>query len=334
MGKPLLPLPKGAIAHSFSADPSDSISGILVVDKPEGLTSFAVVRKVKEALRLEKAGHCGTLDPFATGVLVVCLNQATRIADQLSEQDKVYRFTIQLGMETDTLDRTGRVTRIYEGQARSEGELRCSLDHLMGSLTQEVPRYAAVRVQGKRLYEWSRRGIEVTRPKREIAVYRMELLAYRWPEATLEVRCSKGTYVRQLAADIGGLMGCGAHVTGLNRVASGPFRVEHAISMETLEETVERSCWRRKLVSMSEALSHLPAVRIEDQGLLGRLRVGNLDREWEAENQKRFEGCSQAVRLLSGEDQLEALWWPNPEAVQRRRRLRVFRSGESTILER
>jgi tRNA pseudouridine55 synthase len=311
------------VMQSFSKISTAPASGILIIDKPEGLTSFAVVSKINRLLPEKKVGHCGTLDPIATGVLLICLDQATRISGQLSEQDKAYRFTIQMGVETDTLDRTGCVTRVYDGEACQEEELRSVLNGFMGRQVQEAPRFAAVRIQGRHLYEWSRKGIEMTAPKREISIHRIELLAYDWPRATLEVHCSKGTYVRQLAADIGKAMECGAHVSELRRLSSGPFRIEDAISVDALKDTIEEGCWREKLVPMSKALSHLPAVVIEDEGVLKRLRAGNLGPDWEAENRKPFGGHSKAVRIVNAEDRLEALWWPNPDAEQRRR-LRVF----------
>ena len=302
-----------------------SANGILVVNKPEGLTSFAVVNRVKRALNLRKAGHCGTLDPFATGVLVICINQATRIADQLSVHDKAYRFTVQLGVETDTLDRTGQITSVCDGEAPTQEELCSSLKQFMGNQVQDVPKYAAVRVQGKHLYEWSRRGIEMSTPEREVEIHGLKLLAYEWPRATLEVHCSKGTYVRQLAADIGRVLGCGGHVLDLCRLASGPFGIGDAISINTLEEMGASGTWQRSLIAMSSALSHLPSVRIEDEGTLKRMRVGNLDSQWESENLRRFGRHGGAVRLISGDDVLEALWWPNTTTDQQRR-LRVFHS--------
>jgi tRNA pseudouridine55 synthase len=297
--------------------------GVLILDKPEGLTSFAVVNRIKKMLPKRKVGHCGTLDPFATGVLLICLHRATRIADQLSGQDKVYRFTMQLGVETDTLDRTGRVTGTYDGMACSREQFRSVLDCFRGSLMQEVPRYAAVRLNGKHLYEWSRRGIDMQPPMRKVSIHRLDLRSYEWPSATLEVHCSKGTYVRQLAADIGKRIGCGAHVSGLNRLSSGPFRLEDALTLDEFAEAVSGECWHERLIPMGKALSHLPAVVIEDEGLLRRLRTGSLGPDWEAENRAAFEGNRHAVRLVSGSHRLEALWWPNPDAEQRRR-FRVF----------
>lgn len=298
-------------------------SGILVVDKPEGMTSFAVVAKVKKLLRIRKAGHCGTLDPFATGVLPVCLNQATRIVDQLLVQDKVYRCTIHFGIETDTLDRTGKVLRTIPCPPPPAEELQAAVSRFQGTYLQQVPRYAAVHVQGRRLYEWSRDGIEVEAPKREVQVYRIDLLEYRWPEATLEVHCAKGTYIRQLAADIGSVLGCGAHLTQLRRLASGSFDVASAVPLDTIEKISADQAFEGKMLSMNTALAHIPAVAIEEESLIDRLCDGYLDPAWQAGHRESFSLYRGPVRIVDTEDHLRALWWPHPEDAQGRR-LRVF----------
>jgi tRNA pseudouridine55 synthase len=298
-------------------------SGVLVLDKPEGMTSSAVVTRIKRQLGLRKAGHCGTLDPFATGVLLVCVNQATRIADQLTVQTKTYRFTVRFGIETDTLDRTGRVVRTCEDPAPPERDLLEAVRSHEGTQVQQVPRYAAVKVQGKRLYELARKGIEVEPPQREVRIHSLSLISYRYPEAVLETTCSKGTYVRQLAADLGGRLGCGAHVTHLRRLACGPFCIEQASTLERMKDGVSDGFWLEKLVSMSGALSHLPALTIEDERILGRLRFGQLDAAWETEHAGLFPERREPVRIVTADDRLAALWWPHPGPAQHRR-LRLF----------
>jgi len=324
---------KAAPARPVPSCAKSEVNGLLVVDKPRGFTSFDVVYRIKKCLGLKKAGHCGTLDPFATGVLLICFNHATRIVDQLADQDKIYQCTIHLGVETDTLDRTGRVVRSHEGPAPAAEDLESALSRLQGEYLQQVPRYAAVKVQGRRLYKWSRSGIDVDLPERVIHIYSMELLAYRWPEVMLTVHCSKGTYIRQLASDIGQLLECGAHVSELRRLSSGPFRIDQAISLEELTNNRpdDAKDWRSKLVSMSDALVHLPAVVVEDEGTLRRLQDGHPDPVWEAEYREQFPERKDPVRIVTGDNNLAALWWPHPEAEQRRR-LRVFQSSESTPL--
>jgi tRNA pseudouridine55 synthase len=303
-----------------------------VVDKPEGMTSFAVVDKAKRWFRLKKVGHCGTLDPFATGVIVLCINQATRIADQLSGQDKVYHFTLLLGVETETLDTTGKVVRTYSGPPRTEEELKEALNPFQGSYLQGVPRHAAVKVQGRRLYEWTRRGIEVDLPKREVHVHRLDLLAYRWPEAQLEVHCSKGTYIRQLASDLGHFLQCGAHVSQLRRLASGPFSLHQAVSMEELRALRTGDRWHERLISFGDALDHLPAIVIEEKEVIRKLRNGYLDPAWEAKHGNDFSEWEEPIRLITDCNHLLALWWRKSEfqnaysehSGKGQRRLRVF----------
>jgi tRNA pseudouridine55 synthase len=300
-------------------------SGILVIDKPEGITSFDVIKRVRKLLDIKKVGHCGTLDPFATGVLIVCLDQATRIVDYLLEQDKVYRFTIRFGVETDTLDKTGQVERTYDGPEVSEEDLRNVLHHFTGSCAQQVPRFAAVKIQGRRLYSLTRSGIEVELPKRDIQIHTLDLMAYSWPEATLEARCSKGTYIRQLASDIGNLLGCGAHVAELRRLASGSFKVEDALTLEELTDAVRDGRWQESLISINSALSHLPAIPLPDEKTERQLNNGYLDPQWEAELRERFPEGRTPVRIVARDgNRLVALWWSRLDAEQQRR-LRVFR---------
>lgn len=302
-------------------------SGILLVDKPEGMTSFALTAKVKKLLRLKKVGHCGTLDPFATGVMVLCLDQATRIADQLSLQDKLYQFTLHLGQETDTLDRTGRIVTSYEGAPVAEDDLVRVLTRFTGRVRQQVPRYAAVKVQGRRLYELTRNGVEVIElPAREVTIHKLQLLSFHWPQAELLVHCSKGTYVRQLAADIGTTLRCGAHVKELRRLASGDFQIAQAMSLEALKETAESHRWQSKLLTMSEALAHLPAITLDDPYLVGGIRHGRLDPQWEFTHRQNMLNEPGPYRLVTGENRLLALWWPEQRrnAGDAKRSLRVF----------
>lgn len=301
--------------------PKDALtSGLLVIDKPEGTTSFGVVARIRSALALKKVGHCGTLDPFATGVLLICLNQATRISDHLIAMDKTYRFTVRFGEETDTLDGTGRVTATSDAPPPEEARVREVLADFLGEGTQRTPRFAAAKVGGKRLYELSRKGIEVDPPDREITVHRLELVSYRWPEAVFEVHCSKGTYVRQIGADIGSALGCGAHVTVLRRLTSGRFALGAAVELEPLLESIRAGQWRERLVSMHSALDHLPVAVVEGR-ILERLLLGNLDPVWETEHRGLFAGVRGPVRLSTRDDVLIGLWWPNPDAGRHKLRL-------------
>jgi len=301
-----------------------TVSGVVVLDKPEGPTSFSVVSEIKKLSNFWKIGHCGTLDPFATGVFLLCLNRATRIADQLLEQDKVYRCGIRFGFESDTLDRTGEIVRVYDGPAVSEGELQQSLDRFHGTYEQQVPRYAAVKVQGRRLYAWSRRGIEIELPRRNVSIYSIGLLSFNWPDAIIEVHCSKGTYIRQLAADIGRNLQCGAHVTELRRLASGPFSIDQAISLEEFRKALLTNRWQENLMGMNDALAHLPSVSIACRETMKRLQDGNLDPALEINLRERIPKQTTPVRLLAASNnELIALCWPH-ENGRKQRRLRVL----------
>lgn len=299
-------------------------SGLLVVDKPEGLTSFAVVARVKRRLNLRKAGHCGTLDPFATGVLLICLNQATRIADQLLNQAKLYRFSVRLGIETDTLDRTGNVVRVCEQVVPPGEQLADVVQSFEGRQMQVVPLYSAKRIQGRRLYDWARRGIgEIELPEQEVHIHRLKLVSYQYPEIVLEAECSKGTYIRQLASDLGCKLGCGGHVSELRRLGCGRFEIERAKTLDEIMNVSSSDSPAEGIVSMNEALSHLPALVIRDEQILHRLRFGHIDPTWEMEHRGCFSDEDVPVRLVTDQDRLAALWWPHPRAGQHRR-LRLF----------
>lgn len=298
---------------------AESAGGVLVVDKPEGLTSAKVTAKIKKLLRPRRIGHTGTLDPFATGVLVLCLNEATRAADQIVDLEKLYRSTLRFGVETDTLDKTGRVLRVSETRF-SEKELIEVMQSFQGACIQKVPFYSAVKIEGRRMYELSRKGIAVQQPQREVRIHCLSLSSFRWPEATIEVSCSKGTYIRQLASDIGQKLGSGAHLSALRRLSVGHFHVEQASDIEEFSSAATVS---DRLIPLNEALSHLPLALAEDERMLARLRNGQLDRDWEKNWTGSFQGYSGAVRIVTRSDRLAALWWPNSLEIGSRR-LRVF----------
>lgn len=246
------------------------MDGVLVIDKPQGPTSFEVVRRVRSLLRVKKAGHTGTLDPLATGVLPICLDEATKLAGFITEGDKAYDALIRLGVETDTQDAEGKVLAEAEVPPLSEPLLEAALQRFRGTFLQVPPMYSAVKVAGKRLYEMARAGEEVPREGRQVTVHHLVLRDFSATELAVSVRCSKGFFVRTLAADLGRVLGCGAHLKALRRTASGPFTLQQAISLERLVELVERrdagglDAVRRRLVSPSDALGELPAVSVSE----------------------------------------------------------------------
>jgi tRNA pseudouridine55 synthase len=203
--------------------------GLLLIDKPAGITSHDAVAKVRSALGVRKVGHSGTLDPAATGLLLMGVGRATRLLRFLGDLPKVYRGRGVLGVETDTLDAAGTVV----GESAvdvGETELRAALERFTGDIAQVPPAYSAVKVGGQRLYRAARRGEHVEAAARSVHVHSFDLLLFASPAFDFEVRCSAGTYVRSLVADVGRVLGCGAHLAELRRIAIGPFRVEAATS--------------------------------------------------------------------------------------------------------
>jgi tRNA pseudouridine55 synthase len=210
-------------------------SGILLIDKPEGVTSFEVVRLVRRRLALRKIGHLGTLDPFATGLLPLCLKEATKLVPYLMPGPKTYRAVVRLGVATDTQDWTGKV--VAECQALpAPAEVRRVAAGFEGEIEQVPPMYSALHYQGRRLYQLARRGEVVALPPRKVVVHRLGVEEIDLPRVTLTVTCSQGTYVRTLAHDLGAALGCGGHLAALRRLQVGAFRVEDALAFDALNE--------------------------------------------------------------------------------------------------
>ena len=251
----------------------DGPSGVLVVDKPAGITSHTVVAEVSRRTGGGRAGHAGTLDPMATGVLVVCIGEATKIAGLLLADDKAYEGELELGRETDTLDAEGKVVRerLAEAAAVDRAGLAAAMARFVGPIEQVPPMFSAVRQGGRRLHELARAGEEVDRAPRPVEIRRLVLLGFEPPRARFAVDCSKGTYVRTLAADVGEALGCGAHLTALRRTRSGSFGIERAIPLDQVNE--DRVAMPGTLVSSAEALAHLPRVELTE-ALAAAVEVG------------------------------------------------------------
>ena len=239
-------------------------SGVLILDKPVGFTSHDVVQRGKKALRATKVGHGGTLDPFATGVLILLVNEATKLAPYLVEQEKTYRFKIHFGIDTDTQDSTGKVLVRESCRPLEAKEIREACGAFTGEVEQMVPRYSAVRVGGQRLYRLARQGVQVTPPSRTVKIGKFSFCELHWPEATFEVTCSKGTYVRSLGVDLAHYLNCKGHVSQLRRLSSGGFDLTHALTLEQLDETVARGELDQVLVTQAQALADYPELRVSD----------------------------------------------------------------------
>ncbi|MFN0251120.1 MAG: tRNA pseudouridine(55) synthase TruB [Kofleriaceae bacterium] len=269
--------------------------GVLVVDKPRGLSSAACVDKVRKAVGASRAGHGGTLDPLATGVLAVCLGAATKLAPFLLADDKAYEADGLLGVETDTLDRTGAIVRTCEVSVTREA-MQAAIARRTGEQDQVPPMYSALKQGGERLYALARSGVEVERPPRKIRVDRLELGRFEPPRFSLVIECTKGTYVRSLVADLGTDVGCGAHLTELRRTRSGPFSIALSIS---LADVLAGADVTRALVPM-RACTTLPEVVVRGDQITS-IRSGvqlPVDRMG-AENLERFQFVDQAGRMLA-----------------------------------
>ena len=249
------------------------IDGLLIVDKPEGITSLDVVRSIKHRFGVERAGHIGTLDPFATGVLPVAMNEGTKLVPFLGEGPKDYQVTLRLGEETTTDDWTGQVVRRQAWEGIPPEEIAALIHTFRGKILQTPPMFSAIKMQGRPLYQLARRGIEVERKEREIEIYSIQLEGIELPLVRFNVSCSKGTYIRALGRDIGRKLGCGAHLLRLRRVRSGPFTLEQAISWERLTNLSMPDALHPWLISLRAALPNLPEV-IGDDRLVKKVRFG------------------------------------------------------------
>jgi len=237
------------------------MDGILVVNKPQGWTSHDVVARVRRLTHQKRVGHAGTLDPMATGVLLVCLGRATRVAEYLMASDKTYRAVVRLGVETDTYDAEGQVVATRPVDV-DESALRGALQKFVGEIDQVPPMYSALKREGKPLYKLARQGVEVERAARRVTIHDITLREFMSPDVTIDVRCSPGTYIRSLAHDVGAALrgACGAHLTALTRLASGSFTLDDAVRLEDLTDLENLSGLLRPL---DAALQALPAVTLD-----------------------------------------------------------------------
>lgn len=241
----------------------DLVSGVLVVDKPIGLTSHDVVQIIRRGTGIRRAGHTGTLDPRASGVLVILIGPAVRLSEFVSASDKRYQATIRLGSSTDTYDGDGQITGTSEiGDIREE-DFDEVLQTFVGEMEQVPPPYSAVKVKGRKAYDMARKGEEVELEPRMVNVYSLEILEWAPPEAVVDVYCSSGTYVRSLANDLGKALGTGAHLVGLRRTKSGRFTLRDAVQLRRLQEAFDAGDWYRFLIPAAEALSDWPMIELD-----------------------------------------------------------------------
>jgi len=243
------------------------LNGIVIMNKIKGETSHRVVKAVRSFFPGVKAGHSGTLDPMATGLLPVCLGRAARLVEYIIELPKVYRAEVTLGIATDTEDADGAVVERTEVPQLEQSRVEQIVEKFTGSIEQRPPVYSAVKYRGKPLYHWTRSGKDVPRRLRRVEVYSIAVLQYtpeRAPHLVIEVKCSKGTYIRTLAADIGKEIGSGAHLSSLVRLAVGPFTLDKSYTVEEANALAEQNRQEEMVLPMDTALGHLPRIELNE----------------------------------------------------------------------
>ncbi|MBT3315481.1 MAG: tRNA pseudouridine(55) synthase TruB [Anaerolineae bacterium] len=238
----------------------DAISGVLVIDKPTGMTSHDVVNIVRRGTGIRRAGHTGTLDPRASGVLVILVGPAVRLSEYISASDKRYQAIIRMGTATDTYDAEGAFTRDEVTVDVTEEQFEAELKKFEGEVEQTPPAYSAVKVNGRKAYDMARKGEEVELEPRMIQVHHLEVLEWATPEVVVDVHCSSGTYIRSLANDLGEVLGCGAYLVGLRRTKNGRFSLRDAVPLRKLKEAFEAGDWYKHIIPAAESLSDWPSV--------------------------------------------------------------------------
>ena len=280
------------------------MNGIIIIDKPEKFTSHDVVARLRRILNTKKIGHTGTLDPFATGVLVMLVGKATRLAQFLDKDEKTYEAIIRFGFETDTGDRTGNPkVEVIKTDVKRE-EIEAVLPEFSGDIEQVPPMYSAKKVKGKKLYELARKGIEIERKPVAVRISELQILddtkLIEEQEISIKVACSAGTYIRSLAEDIGRRIDAPCHLAELRRIKAGNFEISRAVSIEELEEIVQAEELSEILVSMNEAVLHMPLKTLSE------IEVKRISNGMKVD--ASFDGVSvQNIRLIDADQNLVAI---------------------------
>ncbi len=286
------------------------INGILNIDKPAGMTSHDVVAIIRKASGESRVGHAGTLDPMATGVLLICIGQATRVVEFLTDHDKRYHARVHLGVETDTYDATGTV--VAESPVSATGaQIEAALSSLSGKIAQQPPAFSAIKQNGVPLYRLARQGIQVETEPREVEIYSITTTQIAPPDLEFDVHCSKGTYIRSLAHDLGAKLGCGAHLTALTRTASGHFALDNSISLDRAREALANNFIGQYLSPLDEALLQFEAIVVEP-GIVKRVQQGNeltTDRPYDTPLLRVYSTRGELIALLERGDTPD-VWKP------------------------
>jgi len=283
-----------------SQDVKNAISGVLVVDKPVGMTSHDVVQAVRNGTNLRRAGHTGTLDPRASGVLVILVGPAVRLSEYVSASDKRYQAIIRMGGKTDTFDADGTFTQDNnETIDVTEQQFEDVLKTFVGEIEQTPPPYSAVKVKGRKAYEMARKGEEVKLEPRMITVHHLEVLEWAPPEVVIDVHCSSGTYVRSLANDLGEKLGCGAYLVGLRRTKSGRFSLRDAVPLRKLQEAFTAGNWYQYLIPAAEALGDWPSIELSPDDVEGVRHGHRVNAEPDTKVGSRVRGVSTQGELVA-----------------------------------
>lgn len=291
------------------------MDGILNINKPTGMTSHDVVARVRKLLAQRRVGHAGTLDPAASGVLPICVGQATRVAEYLSESGKAYRATLYFGIETDTYDAEGTVVQSATTATLSRAYIESLLPAFLGDQMQVPPRYSAIKLQGQPAYKRARAGEELALAARPITISHLDIIDWQPPLLTLDIECSKGTYIRSLAHDLGERSGYGAHLHALVRTRSGPFRLCGSITLDQLAEAAVRGTIGDYLYPADKALEEYPALTLDEE-TTARVRHGNA---FDGYDEARHEGERKLARVYDDRgrflaiakwDETRGMWQP------------------------
>jgi tRNA pseudouridine55 synthase len=304
-----------------------ALDGVFVIDKPRNLTSHDVVDRVREILKTRRVGHTGTLDPFATGVLVICVNRATRLSQFLTGEDKEYLAAMQLGLSTDTGDLTGRPKApAIDASHINEESVKDALEHFRGRIQQTPPMYSAKKIDGVKLYKMARRGEEAPRRPVDVVIRELELIDR--PDSSeisepggstgsekiysFRVVCSSGTYIRTLAEDIGNYLGVGAHLIELRRIRSGGCSLKQAITLEKLAEQAEAGCAEDAMIGMADALSmiELPAISDDERRSITHGRPIEREGNWEHGSRAKLCDSNAALIAIAEYDAERRVWRP------------------------
>jgi tRNA pseudouridine55 synthase len=310
-------------------DEYKNLNGILVVDKPIDLTSYQTIDRIKKTLNPKKIGHVGTLDPLATGLLLVCLNGATKLAYFLQDLEKEYEGTMKLGEETDTQDAYGKIISKCAFVQKSKKEIEDAFFEFKGTIWQIPPMFSAIKKNGIPLYRLARRGEEVKREPRKIEIYKIEIKNIDIPYITFNVVCSKGTYIRSLVYDIGKKLGCGAHLTALKRLRSGNFTIEDALSLNRIIKLAKEKNLENFIIPPEKAITLYPPISLNST-LTRRVKNGMLlyikdleeDIKRELNQEKKFKLLDPKGRLIAVAEKLNLSFGKRKEMVLKT--MRVF----------